>query len=220
MTRLRLRGSHALRRAFPDPSPHSVPDCGCPATPPGPEPWRFGLCPVRSPLLGVSLLFSLPAGTGMFRFPAFAPTTGAGIIADGLPHSDTRGSTAACASPRRFAACCVLPRLLEPRYPPSALAFFSFLRQALLTGGVLVSLSLLSSECQWSLSPPLREDSPRGLLRGGSPVSFPSPFGEGSATGGILYFLVENKGVEPLTPCLQGRCSKPTELIPRSPVQS
>ena len=144
----------------------------------------------------------------------------AGIIADGLPHSDTRGSTAACASPRRFAACCVLPRLLEPRYPPSALAFFSFLRQALLTGGVLVSLSLLSSECQWSLSPPLREDSPRGLLRGGSPVSFPSPFGEGSATGGILYFLVENKGVEPLTPCLQGRCSKPTELIPRSPVQS
>ena len=30
---------------------------------------------------------------------------------------------------------------------------------------------------------------------------------------------VENKGVEPLTPCLQGRCSKPTELIPRpSPV--
>ena len=46
------------------------------------------------------------------------------------------------------------------------------------------------------------------------------PFGEGSATGGILYFLVENKGVEPLTPCLQGRCSKPTELIPRSPVQS
>ena len=31
---------------------------------------------------------------------------------------------------------------------------------------------------------------------------------------------VENKGLEPLTPCVQGRCSKPTELIPRSPVQS
>ena len=26
---------------------------------------------------------------------------------------------------------------------------------------------------------------------------------------------VENKGLEPLTPCVQGRCSKPTELIPR-----
>ena len=26
---------------------------------------------------------------------------------------------------------------------------------------------------------------------------------------------VENKGLEPLTPCVQGRCSKPTELIPQ-----
>ena len=30
-----------------------------------------------------------------------------------------------------------------------------------------------------------------------------------------LFFSVENKGLEPLTPCVQGRCSKPTELIPR-----
>ena len=28
------------------------------------------------------------------------------------------------------------------------------------------------------------------------------------------FFSVENKGLEPLTPCLQGRCSKPSELIP------
>ena len=27
---------------------------------------------------------------------------------------------------------------------------------------------------------------------------------------------VENNGLEPLTPCVQSRCSKPTELIPRS----
>jgi hypothetical protein len=33
---------------------------------------------------------------------------------------------------------------------------------------------------------------------------------------GCLFFgpPVENKGLEPLTPCVQGRCSKPTELIP------
>ena len=43
-----------------------------PTTPKGPEPPRFGLCPVRSPLLGVSLLFSLPPGTKMFQFPGFA----------------------------------------------------------------------------------------------------------------------------------------------------
>ena len=33
---------------------------------------RFGLLPVRSPLLGESLLFSLPGGTKMFQFPPLA----------------------------------------------------------------------------------------------------------------------------------------------------
>ena len=33
---------------------------------------RFGLFPVRSPLLGESFLLSFPAGTKMFQFPAFA----------------------------------------------------------------------------------------------------------------------------------------------------
>ena len=35
---------------------------------------RFRLVPVRSPLLGESLLFSFPAGTEMVHFPAFAPS--------------------------------------------------------------------------------------------------------------------------------------------------
>ena len=43
-----------------------------PTTPAGPEPRWFGLRPVRSPLLGASLLFSLPPGTKMFQFPGFA----------------------------------------------------------------------------------------------------------------------------------------------------
>ena len=34
---------------------------------------RFGLYPLRSPLLRVSRLISFPAGTEMFHFPAFAP---------------------------------------------------------------------------------------------------------------------------------------------------
>ena len=46
-----------------------------PTTPRRPEPPGFGLFPGRSPLLGESLLFSLPAGTKMFQFPAFASTT-------------------------------------------------------------------------------------------------------------------------------------------------
>ena len=43
-----------------------------PTTPVRPEPHWFGLFPGRSPLLGESLLFSLPTGTKMFQFPAFA----------------------------------------------------------------------------------------------------------------------------------------------------
>ena len=34
--------------------------------------YRFGLFPVRSPLLGESRLISLPEGTEMFHFPSFA----------------------------------------------------------------------------------------------------------------------------------------------------
>ena len=70
----RVRGSHPLRPRSPARSAILRPRAaGGPTTPRGalPHP-RFGLLRVRSPLLAQSLLFSLPAGTGMFRFPAFA----------------------------------------------------------------------------------------------------------------------------------------------------
>ena len=59
---------------------------------------RFGLFPVRSPLLGESLLFSLPAGTKMFQFPALASATYVfssrciGTTRYGFPHSEISGS--------------------------------------------------------------------------------------------------------------------------------
>ena len=46
--------------------------CRDPTTPIMPKHNRFGLLPVRSPLLGESFLFSLPPGTKMFQFPGFA----------------------------------------------------------------------------------------------------------------------------------------------------
>lgn len=46
-----------------------------PTTPTMPKQRRFGLFPVRSPLLGESFLFSFPAGTKMFQFPALASTS-------------------------------------------------------------------------------------------------------------------------------------------------
>ena len=69
----RVRGCHPLRPAVPGRSarlPHT--DNGGPTTPTAPKRRRFGLFPFRSPLLGESLLFSFPAGTKMFQFPAFA----------------------------------------------------------------------------------------------------------------------------------------------------
>jgi hypothetical protein len=43
-----------------------------PTTPTLPKQLRFGLFPVRSPLLRESLLFSFPPGTKMFQFSGFA----------------------------------------------------------------------------------------------------------------------------------------------------
>ncbi len=87
-TALRLRGSHPLRPAFQDRSPIPAPHLAVPAETarkvPQPRPCnarrlshmeRFSLIRVRSPLLTESLLFSLPAGTEMFHFPAFPPRT-------------------------------------------------------------------------------------------------------------------------------------------------
>jgi hypothetical protein len=47
--------------------------------------------------------------------------SGQDTLAGGFPHSDIRGSTIARISPRLFAACHVLLRLLAPRHPPNAL---------------------------------------------------------------------------------------------------
>ena len=43
-----------------------------------------------------------------------------------LPHSEIAGSQVVCTYPTLIAAYHVLLRLLEPRHPPFALAFFFF----------------------------------------------------------------------------------------------
>ena len=47
--------------------------------------------------------------------------SGRDLPKEGFPHSDIHGSTIARISPRLFAACHVLHRLLAPRHPPNAL---------------------------------------------------------------------------------------------------
>ena len=96
-----------------------------PTTPLRPEPQGFGLFPGRSPLLGESLLFSLPTGTKMFQFPAFAFLNRGmtGLQPAGLSHSEICGSKGICTYPQLFAAYHVLHRLQEPRHPPYALHY-------------------------------------------------------------------------------------------------
>ena len=70
---IHIRNCHPLWLNFPD---HSILDSSTTARSYYPERAllhiRFGLFPGRSPLLGESLLFSLPGGTKMFQFPPFA----------------------------------------------------------------------------------------------------------------------------------------------------
>ncbi len=93
---------------------------------------KFGLFPVRSPLLRESLLFSLPRGTEMFQFPrcpsySYGFTAECHLITDGgFPHSDTPGSQPAYGSPRHFGVRPVLRRHLTPRHPPCALITLSY----------------------------------------------------------------------------------------------
>ena len=76
---------------------------------------------------GIINLFSLPTGTKMFQFPAFAlHTLWIGVwmhevCSCGFPHSDICGSVDICSSPQLFAAYHVFLRLLVPRHPPCAL---------------------------------------------------------------------------------------------------
>ena len=85
---------------------------------------RFSLIRVRSPLLTESLLFSLPAGTEMFHFPACPPRTLCVQMRvtrwlaplAGFPHSDTLGSQSGYRLPQAYR------RFLRPSSAPNAKA--------------------------------------------------------------------------------------------------
>ena len=126
--RVRVRGCHPLWPDFPVRSP--------PPSGPTSRPYYPGVAsttPVWAPPRSL-------AATGGITFVLFScgyldvsvprvrprPRRVTGLQPAGLPHSDIRGSQGACPSPRLFAACRVLLRLREPRYPPSALLCFLF----------------------------------------------------------------------------------------------
>ena len=114
---------------------------------------------------------------------------------DGLSHSEIRGSKDICSYPRLIAAYHVLHRLHEPRHPPCALIHFLG-RCRRNNGGISYfqlcpaksgNTSFLSFTLQFRVSICQRS------LRNVRPLP--------------EHPEVENNGFEPLTPCLQSRCS-------------
>ena len=142
----------------------------------------------------------------------------------GLPHSEIRGSRVACTYPRLIAACRVLRRLPEPRHPPYALSYF---RRA-------NCLAPLREQLAHAFSLPLAWTASRirflfvysTFLLGFINQSRLLPCGHrrSSFLNQFLFLFqhvkdrrasalscgcgfVENNGFEPLTPCVQSRCS-------------
>ena len=91
---------------------------------------RFGLLRFRSPLLTeCSLLLEVLrcfSSLGVLVTVYVFNRASRDITPGGFPHSDISGSTLARNSPKHFAACHVLRRLLAPRHPPHALSSLTY----------------------------------------------------------------------------------------------
>ena len=112
----------------------------------------------------------------------------------GLSHSEISGSKVICTSPKLVAAYHVLHRLREPRHPPYALSYFR-LRLVQYPKGTLHDVAHTFSCIEIFFSTVLSVTTcQRSFFR-------------------LLRVMcealecVENNGFEPLTPCLQSRCS-------------
>ena len=148
--------------------------CVGPSTPTPPKRHRFGLFRVRSPLLAESFLFSFPAGSEMFQFPAFAYRFAVYQLAlMGCPIRRSAGR-------RIFAPLRSFSQLITSFFASESLGihlspFFTSVLSHLSMGAGYI-LALLVSCPNMSMSFCSCE-------------------------------LVENNGFEPLTLCLQSRCS-------------
>ena len=127
--RFRLRGYHTLWPRFPAGSPNVRFGNSTYAVlqPPCVNTWVWAVPISLAATFGISVIY-FPSGTEMVHFPELAHTglciqpAVTGVHPVGFPHSDIPGSKPACGSPRLFAACHVLHRLLAPRHPPYALS--------------------------------------------------------------------------------------------------
>ena len=141
----------------------------------------------------------------MFQFPRFASLgyvftqRWSDMTRTGFPHSGILGLASVCDYPRLIAAYHALHRLLMPRHPPYTLS--SLTPNRIATRG----LNLVETRITYSIVKEQRELHSRNRktrlhscrICVELTVRIPSTASQ----------LVEMSGIEPLTPCLQSRCS-------------
>ena len=151
-------------------------------------------------------MLSLPPGTKMVHFPGFASrpllyseTDVSTLLKTSLVDSEIPGSQPVCGSPRLIAAYHVLHRLPSPRHPPYAL---SSLTIKFTPSEILVRISRSQSYDFFLVFT-------RRYLIVKDQYFRIVPEIKGSLNELLISsaILVEVSGIEPLTPCLQSRCS-------------
>ena len=182
-----------------------------PNAPGGPQPgrartpvWPLPLSLAATHGIDVSFLSSGYLDVSVRRVPPHALCVHAWVHRVrlcGSPHSDTRGSPGICPSPRLFAACRVFHRPPVPRHPPCALTCLAYAACSVTPVASALACCFLSSLVVISFN----------LVDWMSPI-WPPPYGLSFTVCGFqgacgVSAVMEIKGFEPLTPCLQGRCS-------------
>ena len=136
----------------------------------------------------------------------------AGLQPVGLSHSEIRASRVICTYTRLFAAYHVLLRLSEPRHPPSALFCFPSSQWPIYIG---LGYAYFQSYFLPSGDMPHRYFGTLLIVKLYSLVcvnmsnsAFPPTGHVVPVRPGVRFEeMVENNGFEPLTLCLQSRCS-------------
>ena len=187
----RLRGCHPLWLAFPDHSANLL-FCNSPrapgrppatshnpelATPLGLAPVRFRLLPFRSPLLRESRLISFPPGTEMVHFPGFASSPKRRC--SDITRNGFPHSEIHGSKPAYGSPWLIAANHVLPRFPAPRHPLYAL-------------SSLTTKFYQTSLH---RQQIVKDLFY----TSFYNDCSD--------YSLVENTGLEPVTPGLQNRCS-------------
>ena len=209
----RVRASHPLRTHFPEGSATLMTRRGAGPTTPGAAAMHrpgLGSCAFARHYLRNHCYFLFLRVLRCFSSPG-SPTASMrcdGIAPAGFPHSDIRGSRGICPSPRLFAACHVLRRLREPQASPMrpfCLSLMSFAFRPSLVSRIpdrgARTRSLFYT--LYSVSSLRYQDSRHHRLGAATLLSSRSQH----VNDLVFSFLVEDNGLEPLTPCLQSRCS-------------